>query len=155
MALVTLQHCGILIPGPGIEPVSPALAGRFLSTGPVLLSLSNSHHLLAPMINNFRDHSLLNEKQLQFGDSLDYFWLLKCEWKWHFTSVCQSLLRRHEKAHTSFSSLSLVLPQQLRQWFLPDGAAARWWISGQPGPQHGCVELSPCSSCRMSNTREK
>ena len=26
--------CGILIPGPGIEPMSPALAGRFLTTGP-------------------------------------------------------------------------------------------------------------------------
>ena len=26
--------CGILVPWPGIEPVSPAMAGRFLSTGP-------------------------------------------------------------------------------------------------------------------------
>ena len=26
--------CGILVPGPGIEPVSPALEGRFSSTGP-------------------------------------------------------------------------------------------------------------------------
>ena len=26
--------CGILIPGPGIEPMFPALAGRFLTTGP-------------------------------------------------------------------------------------------------------------------------
>ena len=25
--------CGILVPGPGIEPVSPALAGRLLTTG--------------------------------------------------------------------------------------------------------------------------
>ena len=26
--------CGILVPRPGIEPVSPALEGRFLTTGP-------------------------------------------------------------------------------------------------------------------------
>ena len=26
--------CGILLPGPGIEPMSPALQGRFLTTGP-------------------------------------------------------------------------------------------------------------------------
>ena len=26
--------CRILVPGPGLEPVSPALAGRFLTTGP-------------------------------------------------------------------------------------------------------------------------
>ena len=26
--------CGILVPRPGIEPVSPALQGRFLTTGP-------------------------------------------------------------------------------------------------------------------------
>ena len=28
------KACGILIPGPGIEPVSPALVGGFLTTGP-------------------------------------------------------------------------------------------------------------------------
>ena len=26
--------CGILVPRPGIEPLSPALEGRFLTTGP-------------------------------------------------------------------------------------------------------------------------
>ena len=26
--------CGILVPQPGIEPMSPALAGGFLTTGP-------------------------------------------------------------------------------------------------------------------------
>ena len=26
--------CGILVPPPGIEPMSPALEGRFLPTGP-------------------------------------------------------------------------------------------------------------------------
>ena len=26
--------CGSLVPGPGIEPTSPALEGRFLTTGP-------------------------------------------------------------------------------------------------------------------------
>ena len=26
--------CGILVPGPGIEPVPPALEGRFLTTEP-------------------------------------------------------------------------------------------------------------------------
>ena len=28
------EACGILIPQPGIEPASPALEGRFLTTGP-------------------------------------------------------------------------------------------------------------------------
>ena len=35
MGLVVPQHVGgILVPLPGIEPVSPALQGRFLTTGP-------------------------------------------------------------------------------------------------------------------------
>ena len=34
MGLVTLWHVGILVPRLGIEPVSSALQGRFLSTGP-------------------------------------------------------------------------------------------------------------------------
>lgn len=34
MGLVALQHVGILAPQPGIEPVSSALAGAFLTTGP-------------------------------------------------------------------------------------------------------------------------
>ena len=39
--------CGMWdLPGPGIEPVSPALAGRFLTTGP-----PGSPHLLS-----FRNH---------------------------------------------------------------------------------------------------
>ena len=28
------EACGILVPRPGIEPVSPALEGGFLTTGP-------------------------------------------------------------------------------------------------------------------------
>ena len=28
------EACGILVPRPGIEPASPALEGRFLTTGP-------------------------------------------------------------------------------------------------------------------------
>ena len=32
--LSCFEACGILVPQPGIEPVSPALPGRFLTTGP-------------------------------------------------------------------------------------------------------------------------
>ena len=32
--------CGILVPGPGIEPVTPALAVGFLTTGPARKSLT-------------------------------------------------------------------------------------------------------------------
>ena len=32
--------CGILVPRSGIEPMSPALQGRFLTTGPPVKSLS-------------------------------------------------------------------------------------------------------------------
>ena len=35
--LAALRHVGF--PGPGVEPVSSALAGRFLTTGPSLKSL--------------------------------------------------------------------------------------------------------------------
>ena len=31
--------CRILVPQPGIEPISPALQGRFLATGPLGMSL--------------------------------------------------------------------------------------------------------------------
>ena len=31
--------CGILVPGPGIKHISPALEGRFLTTGPAVESL--------------------------------------------------------------------------------------------------------------------
>ena len=46
--------CGILVPGPGIEPVSPAFAGGFLTTGSSgksLLFLFNSSE-----IYNFLSH---------------------------------------------------------------------------------------------------
>ena len=33
MGLVAPQHVGILAPEPGIEPVSPALEGEFITTG--------------------------------------------------------------------------------------------------------------------------
>ena len=33
--LAPLSHGMWNLPGPGIEPVSPALAGRFLTTGPL------------------------------------------------------------------------------------------------------------------------
>ena len=33
IGLSCLRACGILVPGPGIEPVSPALAGRLLTIG--------------------------------------------------------------------------------------------------------------------------
>ena len=33
--------CGILVPQPGIEPTSPALEGRFLTTGPPGKSKNN------------------------------------------------------------------------------------------------------------------
>ena len=36
MSLVSLgAACGILIPQPGIKPISPALQGGFLTTGPL------------------------------------------------------------------------------------------------------------------------
>ena len=35
--------CGILVPRPGIEPMSPALEGRFFTTGPPGKSLNASH----------------------------------------------------------------------------------------------------------------
>ena len=34
--------CGILVPQPGIEPTSPAVEGRFLTTGPPGKSLTVS-----------------------------------------------------------------------------------------------------------------
>ena len=37
--MVTLRHVGILVSQPEIEPASPALEGRFLTTGPLGKSL--------------------------------------------------------------------------------------------------------------------
>ena len=34
LGLSYLVSCGILVPGPGFEPVSPGLDGGFLTTGP-------------------------------------------------------------------------------------------------------------------------
>ena len=42
--------CGILVPQPGIEPASPALEGRFLTTGPPGKSLGH-------LVNNADSHS--------------------------------------------------------------------------------------------------
>ena len=36
------EACEILVPQPGIEPLSPALEGRFLTTGPPGKSLEHS-----------------------------------------------------------------------------------------------------------------
>ena len=38
--------CEILVPGPGIEPVSPALEGRLQTTGPSGMSQAFVYHLL-------------------------------------------------------------------------------------------------------------
>ena len=43
-----LTACGILVPGPGIEPVSPALAEGFLITGPPGKPLSILSFILQP-----------------------------------------------------------------------------------------------------------
>ena len=58
MGSVVLQHVGILAPWPGIEPMSPALAGGFLATGPprkpnfkyscVYMSIPNSPTIPSP-----------------------------------------------------------------------------------------------------------
>ena len=45
LGLSWLVACGILVPWPGIETVSPALQGRFLTTGPHRSSLSPSSPL--------------------------------------------------------------------------------------------------------------
>ena len=46
--VLTAMHgmaCGILVPQPGIKPASPALEGRFLTTGPPGKSLEGSNFL--------------------------------------------------------------------------------------------------------------
>ena len=48
--------CGILVPQPGIEPMSPALEGGFFTTGP----LGKSLHWLHSDGNNSSSHRLLN-----------------------------------------------------------------------------------------------
>ena len=47
------EACGILVPRPGIEPVSPALAGKFLTTGPPG-KFSNKVLNTQPSIVNYR-----------------------------------------------------------------------------------------------------
>ena len=50
------------LPGPGIEPVSPALAGRFLSTEPPEKSMSYSSLL--------EWYSCVSRLERSFGDGL-------------------------------------------------------------------------------------
>ena len=47
------EACGILVPRPGIEPVSPASAGKFLTTGPPG-KFSNKVLNAQPSIVNYR-----------------------------------------------------------------------------------------------------
>ena len=47
--------CGILIPRPGVEPVSPALAGGFLSTGPPRKSLETVLSLVCEQVLPYTD----------------------------------------------------------------------------------------------------
>ena len=42
--------CGILVPRPGIEPMSPVLADGFLSTGPPGKSLGSDFKALWPQL---------------------------------------------------------------------------------------------------------
>ena len=50
--LSCLVACGILVPRPGIEPVSPVLQGRFLTTGPPGKSLIIVLICISLIINN-------------------------------------------------------------------------------------------------------
>ena len=49
--------CGILVPRPGIEPVSPVSAGGFLTTGPPGTS-SNKVLNAQPSIVNYRHNTV-------------------------------------------------------------------------------------------------
>ena len=55
---VASSECGILGPQPGIEPLSPALQGRFLTTGP-----PGKSPLLSPL--DIHCLSTLSEKTLE------------------------------------------------------------------------------------------
>ena len=44
------EACGILVPQPGIQPTSPALQGRFLTSGPPVNS--QEHFILTDIISN-------------------------------------------------------------------------------------------------------
>ena len=47
-----LVACGILVPGTGIEPASPALQGRFLITGPPKEPHPSADSLVAQLVKN-------------------------------------------------------------------------------------------------------
>ena len=55
------RTCGILFPGPGIKPMSPALAGRFLTTGlpgkSLLSCFKQLPQPLRPSANHLTDRS--------------------------------------------------------------------------------------------------
>ena len=53
LRLRSSEACGILVPHPGIQPTSPALAGRFLTTGPPGKSPDNCFNILAYFIPIF------------------------------------------------------------------------------------------------------
>ena len=58
--------CGILVPGPGIEPTSPALEGGFLTTGPpgkflLFFKLVKEHKSIGEKLGN-----IVNKKNKNF-----------------------------------------------------------------------------------------
>ena len=53
LRLHSSEACGILVPHPGIQPTSPALEGRFLTTGPPGKSPDNCFNILAYFITIF------------------------------------------------------------------------------------------------------
>ena len=60
--------CGILVPPPGIEPASPALEGRFLTTGPPGKSLYNLLKRYIDALKNF-----LKGYQEPFGKRIYFY----------------------------------------------------------------------------------
>ena len=57
--------CGILVPPPGIEPASPALEGRFLTTGPPGKSPQNFFKEPKPILRA-RWEKKVNPKKLEY-----------------------------------------------------------------------------------------
>ena len=101
LRLRSSEACGILVPHPGIQPTSPALAGRFLTTGPPGKSPDNCFNILAYFIPIFFLYGTL---------FFFFFHCLRMVSDWYRVFISRWLL--FFTCHVNLSFLSLPVVQK-------------------------------------------
>ena len=77
--------CGVLVPWPGVEPTSPALQGRFLTTGPPGKSLSSIFLIFAVLVDEKSSIFYLKSGKFEYRSKLT---ALLVAYSAHFCVLC-------------------------------------------------------------------